>query len=94
MPSERDLDFGLATMAGTLKVYERGEWRGDFGSYAPGDVLTVAVEGGAVRYYRNSALLYQSKPAPAYPLHVGTSIMTRGGTIGDVYLCGGVLASK
>jgi hypothetical protein len=94
MPSERDVDYGLAMMAGTLKIYERGQWRGDFGSYSVGDVLAVAVEGGVVRYYRNGTPLYQSKLAPMYPLHVGTSIMTRGAGIEEVYLCGGAVAGK
>jgi hypothetical protein len=61
---------------GGLSIYESGIDRGSFGSYAAGDRLKVAVEGGVVKYYRNGTLLYTSTVAPAYPLQVDTSLNT------------------
>jgi hypothetical protein len=86
--TERDVDFALVMDAGTLRVYERGEWRGDFGPYKAGDLLRVAVKAGVVSYYRNGVRLYASKQSPAYPLRVDTSIMSRGGRIENLYACG------
>ena len=38
------------------------------GSYSSGDQRRVAVENGAVKYYKNGALLRTSALAPTYPL--------------------------
>jgi hypothetical protein len=46
----------------------------------------VAVEGGVVKYYRGSSLLYTSEVAPTYPLFVDTSLNAVGATITDVVL--------
>jgi RHS repeat-associated protein len=61
---------------GGLSIYESGNLRGSFGSYAASDRLKVAVEGGVVKYYRNGSLLYTSTVAPTYPLQVDTSLNT------------------
>src|SRR5204862_371553 len=57
-------------------LYESGNLRGDFGTYAASDRLKVAVESGVVKYYRNGTLLYTSTVAPTYPLQVDTSLNT------------------
>jgi len=85
--SASDTDFALFMAGGTLKVYESGVLRGNFGSYAVGDVLKVSVAGEVVRYYRNNALLYTSAVAPHYPLQVNTAINSMGGRIANAYLC-------
>jgi hypothetical protein len=72
-----------------LHVYEKGVLRGSFGSYATGDVLRVAVEGGAVRYRRNGTLLYTSTTPPSYPLLVDTALYTQGATLNNAVLGGG-----
>src|SRR5204862_212637 len=60
----------------TLHIYESGNYRGQFGTYAASDHLKVAVENGVVKYYRNGTLLYTSTVAPQYPLLVDTSLNT------------------
>jgi hypothetical protein len=84
-----DVDFAIyAATRGVLYVYEKGLSKGAFGSYATGDVLRVAVEGGVVRYRRNGTLLYTSTATPTYPLLVDTALFTTGATIDNAMLGG------
>jgi RHS repeat-associated protein len=72
-----DIDYAFFVgPSGGLQIYESGNLRGSFGTYAASDRLKVAVEGGVVKYYRNSTLVYTSTVAPAYPLQVDTSLNT------------------
>jgi hypothetical protein len=86
--STTDVDFAIVMAGGTLKVYENGLLKGNFGTYAVGDVLKVAVESGVVKYYRNGGLVYTSSASPTYPLLVDTSINSTGGRVSNVYICG------
>jgi hypothetical protein len=82
-----DVDFGLYTLAnGTVRVYEKGVFRGTFGTYQAGDRLRVAVAGGVVRYTRNGTVLYTSTVAPVFPLLVDSALYTPGATLGDVVI--------
>ncbi len=82
-----DIDFAFSMAAsGDLAVYEGGVNRGVFGTYAPGDVLRIAVSSGVVSYLLNGVLLYTSASAPTFPLGVDTSLRTPGATIQDVSL--------
>ncbi len=72
-----DIEYAFFIYSGGgLSIYESGNDRGSFGSYAAGDRLKVAVENGVVKYYRNGTLLYTSTVAPQYPLLVDTSLNT------------------
>src|SRR5438034_765835 len=51
-------------------------------------VLRIAVVAGTVRYYKNGRLLYISGLAPAYPLTVGTALISRGATVTNVIISG------
>src|SRR5207247_1038188 len=53
-----------------------------------GDVFRIAVVAGTVRYYKNGRLLYISGLAPAYPLTVGTALISRGATVTNVIISG------
>ena len=70
-----DYAFFVGPSAG-LEIWESGNQRGSFGTYASGDRLRVAVEGGVVKYFRNGTLVYTSTVAPTYPLQVDTSLNT------------------
>jgi hypothetical protein len=82
------------TPSGIAVVYERGVYKWDT-SYASGDVFRVAIASGAVKYFKNGALIYTSAAQPVYPLEVDASIPTLNGTIqGAVISAGaGALAS-
>jgi hypothetical protein len=84
-----DIDFAIqASGVGRLLVYEKGVYRGEFGAYAGGDRLRIAVVAGAVRYYRNGQLFYTSRVAPAYPLLVDSALYSTGATVKNVVLAG------
>ncbi|MDO6430458.1 T9SS type A sorting domain-containing protein [Flavitalea sp. BT771] len=68
---------------GSLGIYESGNSRGTFGTYATGDVLKITVENNVVRYYKNGVQLYVSTITPVLPLLVDVSINDKGGSIGN-----------
>jgi hypothetical protein len=72
----RDIDYAFYTYppTGQINVFEKGEFRGQFGAYTPNDWLRIAIEGGVVNYYRNGTIVYTSAVAPTYPLRVSTAI--------------------
>ena len=84
------MDFALFanSATGQLEVLEDGNVRGVFGPYAAGDKLRVAVEGGELRYYRNSTLLFVGNYSPSYPLLVDTSLGSTGAVIEEAVLSG------
>jgi RHS repeat-associated protein len=89
-----DIDFamyptGTGGSGSHIYVYESGVYKGDFGVYATGDVLRVAVEGGVVKYKKNGALLYTSTVTPSYPLLVDTALHTNGATLANVVISSG-----
>jgi hypothetical protein len=90
----QDIKYGInAHLSGNIYIYESGVQRSQngntsFGTYAAGDTFRVAVEGGVVKYYQNSTLLYTSAVAPTYPLLVDTALYSAGATISDAYLAG------
>jgi hypothetical protein len=87
-----EIDFAMyptGTGSGShLYVYESGVYHGDFGAYATGDLLRVAVEGGVVKYKKNGRVIYTSTVAPSYPLLVDSSLYTNGSTLTNVVVSG------
>jgi RHS repeat-associated protein len=61
---------------GSYAVFESGVQQGPSGSYTETDHFKVAVEGGVVKYYRNSTLIRTSSVTPQFPLLVDTSLNT------------------
>jgi hypothetical protein len=83
------VDFGIyINYADQLQVYEKGIYRGIFGSYATGDKLRVAVVGTTVKYSRNGTVFYTSTAAPAYPLLIVTALYSQGATVTNVMVQG------
>jgi len=82
------IDFAIFPTAtasnNVLQVYESGVYRGDFGTYAAGDRLRVAIEGGVVKYKKNGVVFYTSSVTPTYPLLVDTSLYSTGATLTNV----------
>jgi RHS repeat-associated protein len=85
-----DIDFAIYTerAEGRVYVYEQGTNKGQVGTWTTGDKFRVAVESGAVKYYRNSTLLYTSWPTLTYPLLVDTSLYSGGNTLSNVVISG------
>ena len=85
----KTLDFAFYLRSDQrLLIYERGVYRGYFGTYFTGDVLRVGVEAGVVKYRRNGVLLYASPTAPGFPLTVDSSLYTTAATLTDVVVSG------
>jgi alpha-tubulin suppressor-like RCC1 family protein len=84
-----DIDFALAAGNGAVYVYQKGTQIGQYGGFALGDRLRVAVEGGVVKYRRNGVLLYTSSQAIQYPLLVDSALYTSGTAMTDIVLTGG-----
>jgi Tol biopolymer transport system component len=89
VPSYWAIDFGIRQYYGSLYIIEsNGSNRGYVGSYAVGDKLKVAVQGGTVKYYKNGTLLYSSTQTPAYPLVVDACLYDPGATINNAVISG------
>ncbi len=73
---------------GTLRIYENGSNRGNFGTYSTGDTMRITIENETVHYYQNGMLL-RIAPSLATTSHlVDVSIRDINGTIQ-----GGVIAN-
>ncbi len=88
--SWRTLDFAFYLLADQrLAIYERGVYRGYFGTCFPGDVLQVSLESGVVRYRKNGGVLHTSSAAPFFSLVVEAWLHTTGATLTGVVVSGG-----
>jgi hypothetical protein len=84
--STRSINYAfLLGSGGTSSVWENGTYRAS-AAYRTGDIFRIAIERGVVKYYKNGALIYQSRVAPTYPLVAATSIIHLGGTISNVVI--------
>jgi alpha-tubulin suppressor-like RCC1 family protein len=80
-----DIDFAIhPSVGGGLWVYEAGNSRGQFGSYAAGDRLRVEVLHGTVRYRKNGAVFYTSTVPPSFPLRVDAALNDTGAALNNV----------
>ncbi|MCH2213722.1 MAG: T9SS type A sorting domain-containing protein [Flavobacteriales bacterium] len=65
---------------GAVRIYESGVNRGNYGTYAAGDVFRIGYQNGAIEYYRNGVLLRTATGGAASYL-VDVSIRDIGGTL-------------
>jgi hypothetical protein len=78
--SGSEIMFGLRFYPGYVEVREGGVYKADWALTA-GATHSVAVDGGAVKYYQAGALKYTSTKAPIYPLLVDASLNNVGGAV-------------
>lgn len=83
-----DIDFAAYLAGNSLMVYERGLYKGTFGTLNTGDTVRVDVTGGLVRYYLNAAPVYTSSAAPVFPLLLDSSTNSSYGRVANAYVCG------
>jgi len=84
-----DIDFGILWRSDmSVAIYESGNYRGEFGTYAPGDRFKVEVLNNVVKYYRNGTLLYTSTVTPALPLRIDTAFRETAGTLSNFIFSG------
>ncbi|MCA1761744.1 MAG: T9SS type A sorting domain-containing protein [Cryomorphaceae bacterium] len=69
---------------GNLRIVESGNDRGNFGSYANSDVLSIRLEDGVVSYIKNESVLYVSNLEPPTSMVVDISLRNNGARLDDV----------
>lgn len=69
---------------GNLRITESGNDRGNFGSYANGDVLSIELVNGVVQYLKNDIVLYVSNATPAPSMLIDISLRNSGSRLNDV----------
>jgi hypothetical protein len=82
-----EITFALRLQGGTAEVREAGLYKSEV-SFAAGDVLKIAVDGGAVTYSKNGTVFYTSQATPGYPLVVDTSLFDLDATLSSVMISG------
>ncbi len=83
------IDFGFLLRAdGTVTVVERGAVVQAAGAYSPGDLFRVAVEGAAVVFRVNGALIRTSALSFSFPLFPEATLADAGGTISGAQIDG------
>lgn len=85
-PAQIDFAFSFWPDGG-WDVRERNIYRTE-GRFVSGDVFRVAIVSGAVKYYKNGALVYSSAALPAYPLVLDTTLIGTGATISNATMTG------
>ena len=81
--SYKQIEFGFNLVSdGRLQVYEKGSFRGDYGTYTESSILTITYDGSFVRYYIDGKFLrglgkYSSKVFSAQvAIHTGNAVVT------------------
>ena len=70
---------------GGWDIREHNAYRRE-GRFSAGDRFRVVVENGAVKYFKNGALVYASALTPALPVALNVSLLTLGASIDDAVL--------
>lgn len=85
--SPQDIDFALKLGTGRdFYVIELGGQPRYIADYTDGDLFRIAVESGAVKFYRNGALFYTSAVNPHFPLLVDASLGWGSSSIANAYI--------
>ncbi len=83
------IDYALyALTAGRIFVYENGGYKGSFGNYAAGDILSVERIGTTVVYKKNGVVVYTSLTPSTGNLIADTSIYSVNGTVSNALING------
>lgn len=90
------IDFAIKlNESGVAEIRENNSYQGET-TYTASDVFRIAIQGGAVKYYKNGAVFYTSGKAPSYPLRVDAVFIHLNGTVNNAVISagsGGALAS-
>jgi hypothetical protein len=80
------IDYSIKiTDTGIAEVREKNAYKAETG-YAAGDIFRIAVEGSAVKYYKNGSVFYTSAKALSYPLVVKASLISIGAQVGNAFI--------
>ena len=88
-PGFDDIEFAIYLVpGGGVAVYEGGNGRGFFGTYAPGDRFRVEVTEDIVRYKKNGTIFYTSTVTAQPPFVADASLLSPGATLTNVVISG------
>ena len=83
------IDFAIKlTESGVAEIRENNAYLSET-TYTGSDVFRVAVQGGAVKYYKNGVVFYTSGRAPSYPLRVNAVFINLNGTVNGAVISAG-----
>jgi hypothetical protein len=80
--------FAIRLQAGVAEIRESGRYRADTRA-AAGDVFSVVVESGVVKYYKNATVFYTSATSPTYPLTAVARLLNSSSTVTSAVIRGG-----
>jgi len=84
--SAANIDYAIdPCVNSTVSIRELGIYRTEKTCQA-GDVFRVAVVNGAVKYYKNGAVIYRSRVAPVYPFVVAVSLISLDASISNAVI--------
>ena len=87
--SSANIDYAVGVCTnGSISVRERGIYRMDT-TCQTGDKFRIAIENGAVNYYKNGAVIYKSRVAPTYPLIAVEALFNIDASISNVVIDAG-----
>lgn len=79
------MEYGIVfQFYGLAEIRESGSYKAYLGQYSLGDIFKIALEDGAVNYYKNGTLLYTSEAAPTLPLKVDLAFQHAGAKLSDI----------
>ncbi len=77
-----EIEFALRVQGGVAEVREAGAYRSE-SPVGSGDVLTIAISGGAANYLKNGEVFFTSATAPTYPMAVGAILFDADATVSN-----------
>jgi hypothetical protein len=85
-PGSLDIAYSFSFWPdGGWDIREQNGYRAE-GRFSAGDRFRIAIENGAVKYFKNATLVYVSTVAPAAPLALNVSLLTLGAAIESAVL--------
>ena len=85
-PDWRDVDYGLRSSAGGLRVYESGAWAATGPALALGDVLSIYVDGTVLEYRLNGALIHSTTILGTEDFYIDSSFKEGAVNFGSITL--------
>lgn len=74
----------MCSVGGQLDIYELGFYVTAVGSYSPGDVLQIQMNGTTISYYKNNTLLRSATRAIGATLYVAIPLFTPGASVDEI----------
>lgn len=87
------LNYSIAVgTLNTIEIYELGMYRADI-PFSDGDLFSIAVVSGAVKYYRNGTVVFTSPVAPTTPLSAEALLLSLSSRVDNPALAATTTAS-